>query len=205
MIQILTGTIVLSLLHAVIPNHWLPVLAIAKKQNWTLTETLQVTFLAGMAHVVSTLFIGFIISIFGYTLAEQTAHFLHIVAPIILIGMGIFFIYQHHHHHHFDLKEAKGNEPLSKRKIVALLTGAMFLSPCLEIEGFFLIAGGLGVFAVILISVIYLLITVGGMLLWVGWAYKGLNIKNWHRLEHNAGIITGLVLVATGVLSFFLH
>lgn len=205
MIQILTGTILLSLLHAIIPNHWLPVLAVAKKQNWKLRETLQITFLAGMAHVISTLFIGFLISILGYTLKEQTTHFLHIIAPLILIAMGIFFIYQHHHHHHFDLKAAKGNEPLSKRKIVALLIGAMFLSPCLEIEGFFLMAGGIGVSAVIQISTIYTLLTVGGMLIWVTWAYKGLSIKNWHSIEHNAGIITGLVLVATGVLSFFLH
>ena len=33
MFSIITGSIILSLLHATIPNHWLPVIAIGRKEN----------------------------------------------------------------------------------------------------------------------------------------------------------------------------
>jgi len=40
--------------------------------------------------------------------------------------------------------------------------------------------------------------------LWVRLAYKGFLKLNWHTLEHNSGIITGLTLVITGIISFFI-
>jgi hypothetical protein len=43
------------------------------------------------------------------------------------------------------------------------------------------------------------------MLLWVRWAYRGIQKLDWHALEHKAGIITGLTLIATGVLAYFIH
>jgi hypothetical protein len=43
------------------------------------------------------------------------------------------------------------------------------------------------------------------MVLLVRFAYLGILKLNWHSLEHNAGIITGITLVATGILAFFIH
>ena len=81
---------------------------------------------------------------------------------------------------------------------------AMFLSPCLEIEAYFLLAGTKGWWAVLTIAVLYLVISVTGMVLWVRLAYRGILKLNWHTLEHNAGIITGCTLIVTGILSFFI-
>ena len=39
MTSIIIGSFLISLLHAVIPNHWLPVLAIGRKEGWDLKET----------------------------------------------------------------------------------------------------------------------------------------------------------------------
>jgi hypothetical protein len=36
MLELLTGTLLLSLLHAAIPNHWAPVLAVARAERWPL-------------------------------------------------------------------------------------------------------------------------------------------------------------------------
>ena len=81
---------------------------------------------------------------------------------------------------------------------------AMFLSPCMEIEAYFLLAGTQAALLVWCIALLYLLITTTGMVLLVRFAYKGLLKLNWHSLEHNAGIITGLTLVATGILTLFI-
>ncbi len=203
MYSIFIGSLLLSVLHAVIPNHWLPVLAIGRKDNWTLKEITTVTLLSGLAHALSTIVIGLVLGLLGLQLAGKIQYFTHFIAPVILILLGFFFIYQHHRHKHFHLHKTP-EAALPKNKIILALVVAMFLSPCMEIEGYFLLAGVYGFWAVMSIAALYLLISVSGMVLWVRLAYKGVLKLNWHALEHNSGIITGWTLVITGVLSFFI-
>ncbi len=203
MYTILAGSILISLLHAVIPNHWLPVLAIGKKEGWSLAETTRITFLAGMAHVVSTVIIGLLLGLIGDELTDHIEHFTHIVGPSILILMGLYFVRQHYKHHHFHLQNEE-IEKKSKRSIILALVIAMFLSPCMEIEAYFLLAGAKGWYVLAAIAAMYSVITIAGMLLWIRIVYKGLLKLNWHKWEHNAGIITGLVLIITGIISFFI-
>jgi putative Mn2+ efflux pump MntP len=203
MLSIFLGSLLISVLHAIIPNHWLPVLAIGRKQQWTLEEVTRVTLLSGLAHALSTIVIGIGLGMLGLQLAQSVQSFTHYVAPTILILLGFFFIYQHHRHKHFHLHQAP-KPTLNKKKLIGSLVLAMFLSPCLEIEAYFLLAGSEGWWAVLAIAVTYFLITVTGMVLWVRLAYRGLLKMNWHAIEHKAGIITGWTLVLTGILSFFI-
>ena len=117
--------------------------------------------------------------------------------------LGAFFIYQHHRHKHFHLHQTP-RATLPKNKIILALVVAMFLSPCMEIEAYFLLAGTHGIWAVLSIAALYLLLSVSGMVLWVRLAYKGILKLNWHTLEHNSGIMTGWTLVVTGIISFFI-
>ena len=203
MYSIITGSLLLSLLHAIIPNHWLPVLAIGKKEKWSITEVTKVTFLSGLAHALSTIAIGIILGLLGLQLADSVQYFTHFIGPAFLILLGLFFIYQHHRHKHFHLHNLP-KPSVSKNKIIGSLVVAMFLSPCMEIEAYFLLAGTKGIWAVLLIAAMYLIISVTGMVLWVRLAYRGILKLNWHSLEHNSGIITGGILVATGIISFFI-
>lgn len=203
MLTLITGSLVLSVLHALIPNHWLPVLAISRKENWSIGQTTSVTFISGLSHALSTVMIGVAIAVVGVTLAEHIESFTHSVAPLILILLGLFYVYQHHRHKHFHLHPQP--KSLSKRQVVVGLVVAMFFSPCFEIEAYFLMAGAHGWGQVILLAVLYTVVTVTGMVVWVRLAYKGLFRLNWHALEHNAGIITGATLILTGIASFFIH
>lgn len=193
----------MSVLHALIPNHWLPVLAIGKKDGWSLREITEVTFISGLAHAFSTIAIGIVLGLLGLKLAASIEYFTHFIAPVILIALGAFFIYQHHRHKHFHLHNVP-KPTLPKRKIISALVLAMFLSPCMEIEAYFLLAGTKGIDAVLGIATLYCVISVSGMVLWVRLAYKGILRLNWHTLEHNSGVITGWTLVITGILSFFI-
>ncbi len=203
MYSILTGSILISLLHAVIPNHWLPVLAIGKKEGWTLGETTRITFIAGMAHVISTVIIGILLGLIGGELTQNIENFTRVIAPCILILMGLYFLRQHYKHHHFHVNEGAIKKK-SKNSIIWALIVAMFLSPCMEIEAYFLLAGTRGWYMMALIATIYSLISIAGMLIWVRIVYTGMLKLNWHKWEHNAGIITGLVLIITGIISFFI-
>lgn len=204
MFSIIAGSIILSLLHATIPNHWLPVIAIGKKEKWSVQEVTQVTFISAVAHGLSTVIIGIVLAFIGARMANNIEDFSHFFAPVILILLGIIFIYRHHTHHHFHLDE-NIKKKHSKKKIIVALVLAMFLSPCMEIEAYFLLAGAQAKWLIWFIAALYLIITTVGMVLLVRFAYLGLLKLNWHSLEHNAGIITGITLVATGILAFFIH
>jgi putative Mn2+ efflux pump MntP len=204
MFSIIAGSIILSLLHATIPNHWLPVIAIGRKEKWSVGEVTQVTFISAISHGLSTVIIGFILGFIGAKMAEKIDNFTHFIAPVILIMLGILFIYRHHNHKHFHL-DNDIKKKTSKKTIIIALVLAMFLSPCMEIEAYFLLAGTQAPWLIWFIAALYLIITTLGMVLLVRFAYIGVLKLNWHTLEHNAGIITGITLVATGILAFFIH
>jgi nickel/cobalt transporter (NicO) family protein len=150
--------------------------------------------------VLSTLLLGWILAFAGDWVGQQQTAFLHWVSPLILCLLGAYYIYAHYYHHHFHLHERGSGYGL-----IASLALAMFLSPCLEIEGFFLAAGGYGFSFVLLLSAVYSLVTITGMLLWVWLVLHGLHQKNWHSWEHYAGIITGLTLLFSGLAQFYSH
>ena len=200
--EILIASLGISLLHATIPNHWLPIVAIGKRSGWSGMKTVRITAIAGIAHALSTIFIGVLLSLAGWQLADWVSAFTRIAAPLILIGLGIFFIYRHYFHQHFHL-HGEIKKELSEKQLIATLTVAMFLSPCLEISAFFLLAGTHGLTTVMALSGLYFATTVVGMSVWVLLVWQGLNFRNWHALEHQACIISGVILVLTGLWGIF--
>jgi putative Mn2+ efflux pump MntP len=203
MLTLVSGSILLSLLHAIIPNHWLPILAIGRKEHWSLKEILSTTAVAGLSHVASTLIIGWSLVFFGWEVSKNFEGITPYIAPAVLIFIGIVFIYRHHKHKHFHVADQEHQN--SKMKMVMTLSFAMFFSPCLEIEAYFLAASAQGVWWTALMSIVYAVITLSGMLIWVTIAFRGLNKFNWHKLEHKAGIVAGATLIATGVLTYLIH
>lgn len=199
MSTLLIGSFLLSIFHALIPSHWLPVLAIGRQEGWSNRHTLWITFLTGMAHVLSTVLAGGILAALGGLLAHRVEYFTQWLAPALLLSLGAFYVYQHYRHHHFHLQRQTG-----RWGIVGTLALAMFLSPCLEIEGYFLAAGQYGAGFVISLALLYAVVTVSGMLIWMRLALSGLQRLDWHAWEHYAGLITGLTLIFSGLALFWL-
>jgi hypothetical protein len=195
---LLTGSAVLSIFHALIPSHWLPVVAVGRQENWPTRQVLWVTFLAGLAHVTSTVMLGGVLAAAGGVLANEAEIFTRWLAPAVLTALGAYYVWRHYYHHHFHLHSQN-----MRWGVVASLTVAMFFSPCLEIEGYFLAAGQFGWQFTGLLALLYAVLTIVGMLVWVRLALGGLQRLNWHKWEHNAGLVTGFTLIASGLLLFF--
>ncbi len=207
MTQVLFGSLVLSLIHAAIPNHWLPILAVSRAEGWGRSETLVVTGLTGAAHSSSTILIGVLVGMLGYGLSGD-AMITAIVPPVALIGLGIVYLILdrrggHAHGHGPEYGSEKGK--MSKRSIVASLCVAMFFSPCLEIEAYYLTAGFLGWQGIVAVSVTYLIVTTLGMIVLVDLARRGTQYIKSEYLEHHEYRVTGLVLVGLGVLALFVE
>lgn len=211
--QIVLGSSLLSLVHASIPSHWLPLVAISKAEKWNNKETTVVTAITGASHTISTIVIGIIVGLVGYKLSESYHFITKSVAPLILIALGLFYFfleYRHslihieHHHHHIDVENIIQTRR-NKRSIIATLSLAMFFSPCLEIEIYYFTASRLGWFGIGIVSIVYFLVTVLGMITIVHFASKGIKKLRWHFLEHHDKLISGIVLVLVGLLAFFVE
>lgn len=206
MIHLVMGSLLLSLVHAAIPNHWLPIVVIARAEKWNSREALWITALTGLAHASSTILVGIGIGLIGYKLSENYDFFTTTIAPVLLILMGLLYFgldYKHAVHRH--LPGSKQLQQKSKLTIIATLCLAMFFSPCLEIDTYFITAGTHGWQGIAAVSLVYLFITVTGMLLLVALGNKGLERFNLHFLEHHEKKVTGTVLILLGLLSFYLH
>ncbi len=202
--QLILGTVTISVLHALIPSHWLPILAFEKKFNWTKEQTLRITIISALAHALSTVLLGIAIGLLSLKVSAIYEEIMGYVMAIVLMLLGIIFIVRHHHHNHFHLHNEGELQTLSSRKIITVLVTSMFLSPCLEIEGYFILAGSAGLKYIFLTSLLYIGISVLGIVIWISFAQKILKKINAHKIEHNAGLISGIVLIITGLISLFI-
>jgi len=206
-IQVLLGSLLLSVVHALIPSHWLPLVAVGKAQRWSRAEALSVTALTALAHACSTIAVGVAVGMLGYGISASES-LTSLLPPVVLIGLGVVYLAMdllagHGDHHHVDERELRGKG--SKASLILTLCVAMFFSPCLEIEAYYLKAGVLGWEAVAAVSVVYLVTTVLGMVLFVGLALRGAERIRFHFLEHHERRVTGAVLIGLGIVAFFVE
>jgi len=204
MIKIIFGAFMLSIVHAMIPNHWIPLVTIARAEKWSRNEALLATGYAGLAHTLSTILIGIIIGLIGHELSEKYAYAISIVAPSILVLLGIIYLVLGAGHSHHDFSSGL-KKPGGKRKtsIIITLALAMFFSPCLEIEAYYFTAGISGWTGIVAVSATYLIVTISGMLILVEFGLKGAKRIRSHFLEHHEKKLTGTILIVLGILSYF--
>lgn len=208
--EIFVGSFLLSIVHALIPNHWIPLIAISKSEKWTTKETLMATLITGTAHIFSTVLIGILIGVIGHQLASSYELITELIAPLILILLGVVFVFldlRSSHlgdHDHFKIEDKK-LKTRSKWAVLITLSIAMFFSPCLELEAYYFHAGTFGWPGIVLVSVTYLLVTVSLMLLLVYVGLKSIERLRAHFLEHHHKLITGIILIILGLLAYFLH
>jgi hypothetical protein len=204
--QIFLGSIVLSIIHALIPNHWLPLVAIGKAERWTRQETISAALIVAYAHIASTVIIGITVGFIGYKLSDAFTVISKVFAPLVLVILGLVYIlldigrHGNHNHSHYTIN--KSNK--SRLAILTSLGVAMFLSPCIELEAYYLQAGTQGWPGILTVSAVYSMITPAIMVMLVFLGYKSLKKFNWDFLEHHIRKITGAILIILGILAFFI-
>lgn len=206
--QLLVGSLVLSLVHAAIPSHWLPLVLVARTERWGVGETLGATALAGFAHTLSTLLIGVGVALFGRGLAERHPALLRVGMPVVLAAVGLVYLFAewrekgaHHHDHGVSPAAVEGR---SRAGMLLALSLAMFLSPCLEIEAYFFVAGAHGWEGIAAVSAVYLAVTVVGMVVLVALGLAGLAKVDLHFLDHHEKGVVGVTMLALAALAWWL-
>jgi len=165
-----------------------------------------VTAIIGSAHTISTILIGIIVGLVGYKLSSTYEFVTRVVAPLVLIIIGLIYLIvdlKNSHHHHNPV-EISSTSKKSKFTIIMPLGMAMFFSPCIEIEAYYFTAGSLGFFGITVVSIVYLIVTILGMLFLVDLGHKGVEKIKWHFLEDHEKKIMGMVLIVLGIFTYFI-
>jgi ABC-type nickel/cobalt efflux system permease component RcnA len=77
-----------GVLHTMVPDHWAPIVAIARQRSWSLGETARAALLAGAGHVVSTLAIAIVAWLVGLAAAQRFGNLVDTLSSLALIGFG---------------------------------------------------------------------------------------------------------------------
>lgn len=205
MLSLLTGTILLAAVHALIPNHWLPLVAVAKAERWKPKEITTVTLMAAVAHVIGTVVLGLILGMIGKELQEEYGRTIVVATAVLLIAFGLIYFTVNLPHHHHSTQQDVQDYKRSKRRWLLIFVGMMFLSPCLEVESLFLSAGAFGMAAVFSMAATYAVISILGIWLLVSLGIRGVHLLPAQFIEHNEKKISGAVLILVGIVTFFVH
>jgi nickel/cobalt transporter (NicO) family protein len=209
MYQVFIGSLILSILHALIPNHWIPLIAVSRTEKWSAVRTFWSIIITGFSHTLSTVIIGVIVGFAGYKLASGYSVIEEIIAPSILIALGLVYLFldfrSHSHHHH---EPARSRIDHGNTRWIALITSlsiSMFLTPCVEIEAYYFQAGTIGWMGIVIVSAVYVVTTIVVMLSLVFFSLKGIRTFKFDFLEDHEKAVTGSVLVLLGFLAMILH
>lgn len=210
LLNIFLGSLALSVVHFLIPNHWMPIVVMARSERWDQGRSLRIAALAGFSHTASSIIIGVAVGALGLKLTEVSKTAMELVAPVIFLIFGIMYILagirdniRDHKHRHIHLEEA------TKKKTRAAVTAiviAMFFSPCMEIDTYFFNASLAGWQGILIVLVTYLLVTVAGIILMVRLGLKGVEAVKLQFLEQYEKHIMGFILILMALTFYvFLH
>jgi cytochrome c biogenesis protein CcdA len=207
--QLFLGSMLLGLIHPLFPNHWIPLIAISKTEKWTNKETIVATLITGFSHTLSTIIIGIVVGFVGIKLSENYSYITRIAAPLILVFIGVIYLIldvrSSHQHRHFELNNDSLKNIKTRAAIIFTLCIGLFFSPCIEIEEYYFQAASQGWLGILLVSLVYLIMTLTIMVFLVHMGLKGVNKFNIHFLDHHEKMITGIVLILLGSLAYFVE
>lgn len=200
-----------GVVHTVLePNHYLPFVIIAKVRSWNLSKTLGVTFLCGLAHIVSSMALGML----GVGLGVAVSHIevfdgyrANIAAwALILFGLiymvwGIRQALSHghgscNHHHHDGLDESK-----AEKRTVWSLVLIFLITPCevwLPLMMFPAIQNNM--LAVAGVAFFFSLSTIAAMFVLVTAGYYGAGFLPVKKVQKYGHAVGGFIILLCGVV-----
>ena len=107
----LSATVVVAVVHSILPDHWVPLAVVGRTQRWGLGRVARVSALAASGHVAASLVLAGIVALIGLEFRQQIeAQQGHIVGAVLVItGLG-FLIWglAGHGHPHSHSRESGG-------------------------------------------------------------------------------------------------
>jgi threonine/homoserine/homoserine lactone efflux protein len=191
-----------AFLHAAIPTHWLPFVAVGRARGWSHRRILAAVALAGGGHIIATTALGVGLAWFGFELSERFDQVFHWVAGIILIGLGVWLAFRAPHGedcHHCQGHPGKLLPGTTDRAALWGLFLSLTLSPCELFIPVYLTAVPYGWSGVAWLSAVLAVATLGGMLTLTWLTLHTVQRLRWSWLERLDERVIGGLLCLLGV------
>lgn len=195
-----------AFLHAAIPTHWLPFVAIGRARGWTQRRTLGAVALAGGGHVLATTALGAGLAWFGFELDHTFEHAFNWGVAALLIGLGAWLAFRKPHGTGCDHCHGHPEKLVPDATDRAALWGlflTLTLSPCELFLPVYLTAVPYGWPGVVWLSVVLAVATLGGMLTLTWLTLRGVARLKWRWLEHPSPRAIGALLCVLGVAALW--
>lgn len=213
-----------GVLHTLIgPDHYVPFVALSKARAWSKSKTLWITFLCGLGHVASSVFIGFIGLAVGSALftIEGIEALRGEIAAWLLLGFGLAYLswglhlawknrphthlHQHddgewHAHAHQHAEEhLHPHEQSSKSLTIWVLFIVFVFGPCEALIPLFMYPAAMGSWWLVLsVTLAFGLATVATMLALVFTLSFGFEQIRLGALARYGHALAGLLITACG-------
>ncbi len=110
----MVGSAVVGVVHAVLPDHWVPLAVVGRAERWPLIRVAKVSGLAALGHVLASIVLGGVIAFVGLQFQKQVeTQQGHIVGGILIITGLSFLVWGltgHGHPHAHDKPPADTHE-----------------------------------------------------------------------------------------------
>jgi nickel/cobalt exporter len=209
---ILTGLFI-SVLHSMIPTHWLPFVMASRTQKWTWSKTLSIILIAGFGHVIMTTLLGAALFSLGMGVHKAIHSYFIIIACSSIGAFGVYQIYKFrigkkhshcdhtHEHHHTDELKKKSSDGWAILSLLSLLT----FSPCESFLPVYISAVGYGWQGFIVLSITLAVGTLVTMVSFTWISAKTLARFKMDWLEDNELLITGCGLIALAIILYLIE
>jgi nickel/cobalt exporter len=206
------------------PDHYLPFVAMAKAQGWSMVKTLRITLVCGLGHLAGSMALGLIGIAMGIQLSSIT--WLEGVrtnlAAWLLIGFGLAYTawgirqarrnrphthwhhhdglaHRHEHSHHEAHLHVHANAGSQKSLAPWLIFVIFVLGPCEPLIPLLMYpAARENVTGVVVVTVIFGVITLLTMVLAVTVSLLGLKSVKLGRFQHYGHAVAGSTILVCG-------
>jgi hypothetical protein len=192
-------------LHALAPDHWLPIAAVSRARSWTMSRTARIALLCGIGHVTVSAALGLIALFSGTSVVQAFGARVGSVAGVLMIGFGVAYALwgaRHHimkklhghSHAHFDHVHDPG------RTSVWALFAIYCADPCVAVIPIVFAAAPLSLAATLAIVAIYELSTMATMCALVLASRAGIGAIRGKWVEHYGDSAAGGLIAVTGII-----
>jgi hypothetical protein len=211
------AVLAVGVFHTLAPDHWVPIALIARQANWSRAETARVAALAGTGHAVSTLAIGVLVWLAGAALAVRFGHIVAETASVALVLFGGWIAIaawrelrspDHPPVEHLqtptaaaaELTQPKWGSRSRGRLSLLLILGS---SPMIEGLPAFFAASRFGIGLLLTMSIVFAAATIVTYIVVCDQSAQALQRYSFGPLERYSEVISGAIIVAVGIVSFF--
>lgn len=179
-------------LHALAPDHWVPIAAVSRARGWSLARTARLALLCGFGHVTVSAGLGIAALASGVAVIEAFGAKTGAVAGVLLIGFGAAYAL-------WGLR-ARAHRHARDATTTWTLFAIYCADPCIAVVPILFAAAPLHRAATVAIVIVYELATIATMVALAVATRAGASVLRARWLDRYGESAAGALIVVTGIV-----